>query len=137
MRTCDYDARLSRAALCIGFADPYALLPGRHATVCRIPTVLRPSTGNSEAISDAEWQAFLAEEITPRFPDGLTVVDAAGQWRDASGAIVRERTKVVLVLTTPGAEGMQRAQEIGEAYRRAFGQESVLQMTGRACVSFQ
>ena len=27
-------------------------------------------------------------------PDGLTVLDAAGQWRDGSGEIVRERTKL-------------------------------------------
>ena len=35
-------------------------------------------------------------EITPRFPDGLTVVDSVGQWRDpARGRLVRERGKLV------------------------------------------
>ena len=57
------------------------------------------SRGDVEVVSGG----FLAAEITPRFPDGLTVLDAAGQWRDGSGAIMRERTKLVIVLAKPGA----------------------------------
>ena len=87
-------------------------------------------------MSDEAWRAFLAEEITPRFPDGLSVVDGAGQWRDASGTIVRERSKLVLILAEPGASGMRRTDEIAQAYRRTFGQESVLRAVTTACVSF-
>src|SRR5260370_450493 len=36
-------------------------------------------------VSEAAWSRFLAREITPRFPDGLTVLDAAGQWRGPVG----------------------------------------------------
>ena len=89
-----------------------------------------------EVVSDAEWRAFLAEEITPRFPDGLTVVDAAGQWRGPSGAIERERTKMLIVLAAPGEEGMRRTGEIAEAYKRTFGQGAVLRVVGSACASF-
>ena len=92
--------------------------------------------GDVEVVSDAVWRAFLAEEITPRFPDGLTVLDAAGQWRDASGTIVRERTKLVLILAEPGATGMQRTEEIAQAYKEAFGQESILRVVTTACASF-
>src|SRR5688500_17329335 len=35
----------------------------------------------SGVVSDANWQSFLRDEITPRFPDGLTVWEADGQWR--------------------------------------------------------
>ena len=94
------------------------------------------SKGTVEVVTDGAWRAFLAEEITPRFPDGLTVVDAAGQWRDASGAIVRERSKLLIVLAAPGGEGMRRTDEIVQAYKRAFGQESVLRAVTTACVSF-
>ena len=94
------------------------------------------SQGTVEVVTDAAWRAFLAEEITPRFPDGLTVMDAAGQWRDASGTIVRERTKVLLVLAEPGPAGMQRTDEIMQAYKRAFSQEAVLRAVTTACVSF-
>ena len=89
-----------------------------------------------EVVSDAEWRAFLAEEITPRFPDGLTVVDAAGQWRDESGTIERERAKVLLVLAAPGEDGMRRTGEIAEAYKRTFGQSAVLRVVVSACASF-
>ena len=94
------------------------------------------SQGAVQAVTDTAWREFLAEEITPRFPDGLTVLDAAGQWRDSSGTVVRERSKVVLVLAEPGAAGMQHTREIAQAYRRTFGQESVLRTISTACVSF-
>ena len=94
------------------------------------------SQGTAEVVTDEAWRAFLAEEITPRFPDGLSVLDAAGQWRDASGTIVRERSKLVLILAEPGASGMQRTEEIARAYRQTFGQEPVLRVVTTACVSF-
>lgn len=94
------------------------------------------SQGTSEVVTDEAWRAFLAEEITPRFPDGLSVMDAAGQWRDASGAIVRERSKLVLILAQSGDSGMRRTDEIAQAYRQTFGQESVLRVVTPACVSF-
>src|SRR5690606_33904629 len=33
-----------------------------------------------DAIGEAQWREFLDGEVTPRFPDGLTVVDGYGQW---------------------------------------------------------
>ena len=94
------------------------------------------SQGDVEVVSEEAWRAFLAEEITPRFPDGLTVLNAAGQWRADSGAIVRERTKLLLVLAPPGEDAMRRTDEIADAYKRAFGQSSVLRVVKEACVSF-
>ena len=94
------------------------------------------SRGDVEVVSDKAWRGFLAAEITPRFPDGLTVLDAAGQWRDGSGAIMRERTKLVIVLAKPGAAEVRHTVEIAEAYKRSFGQEAVLRTITLACVSF-
>jgi hypothetical protein len=50
-------------------------------------------------VGDDEWRAFLRDEITPRFPDGLTVLDARGQWRGHDGELIRSR--VVMVLYEP------------------------------------
>ena len=94
------------------------------------------STGGVEVVSDGEWRGFLAEEITPRFPDGLTVIDAPGQWRDPDGTIERERTKILLVLAHPGPAGMRRVTEIMDAYKERYGQGSVLRVVGTACASF-
>src|SRR5258708_18597789 len=51
------------------------------------------------AVTEDEWARFVDQEITPQFPDGLTVFSAAGQRRDqASNRIVREPSKVVLIV---------------------------------------
>ena len=94
------------------------------------------SQGSVEVVSEEAWRAFLANEVTLRFPDGLTVLDAAGQWQEDSGAIVRERTKLLLILAPLGADAMQRTGEIADAYKQAFGQSSVLRVVTPACVSF-
>lgn len=44
-------------------------------------------------ITPTDWQTFLDEVVTPQFPAGLTVYDAAGQWRNATGQIDREASK--------------------------------------------
>ena len=94
------------------------------------------SQGSVEVVSEEAWRTFLADEVTPRFPDGLTVLDAAGQWREDSGRIVWERTKLLLVLAPPGGDALQRTDEIADAYKQAFDQSSVLRVVTPACVSF-
>src|SRR6267154_949032 len=52
--------------------------------------------GGRLGVSEIAWSRFLAREVTPRFPDGLSVVDAASQWRDKErGRVVREPSKLV------------------------------------------
>lgn len=92
---------------------------------------------DGEVVSESDWQGFLAEEVTTRFPDGLTVLDAAGQWRNGSGMVVRERTKLVIILALPDRQGaLQRTDEIIGSYKRAFNQESVLRTVTQTCASF-
>ena len=45
------------------------------------------SNQTGEVVDDAAWATFLGDTVTPRFPDGLTVLDARGQWRDSAGQI--------------------------------------------------
>lgn len=89
-------------------------------------------------VGDAEWAAFVDEVVSPAFPQGLTVQDAAGQWRDASGAILREDAKRLSVLLpqASGAEAADRLRAVAEAYLRRFRQESVLRVQHRVCTSF-
>ena len=89
-----------------------------------------------EVVSDADWEAFLADTITPRFPDGLSVIDVAGQG-SSGGVVDRERTKMLLVLAPPGDEPMDRIDEIGEEYKQRFNQNSVLRVVTEACVAFK
>lgn len=82
----------------------------------------RNTPGGGE-VSDEAWAAFLTGTVTPRFPAGLTVLDAGGQWRDDAGAIQRERSKVLWILAAPGAETLRLIDEISAGYEQRFGQE--------------
>jgi len=89
-----------------------------------------------EVVTDQAWDAFLGDTVTPRFPDGLTVLDARGQWRDSEGQILKERSKVLVILAPPGDEPRGLIDEISEEYKRRFNQGSVLEVESDACVSF-
>lgn len=83
-------------------------------------------------VDETHWQAFLAETVTPRFPDGLTVYRAQGQWRGASGHVEREESRAVEILHADDAEGRRRVAEIASEYKRRFQQEAVLVISTRA-----
>jgi hypothetical protein len=88
-------------------------------------------------VTNAAWKDFLDREITPRFPDGLTVFEASGQWRDpARGAVARERSKVVLIVFRGDPQDQDRLNAIAEAYKRRFNQRSVGIVIKPACASF-
>ena len=94
------------------------------------------SSESGEVVDDAAWAAFLGETVTPRFPDGLTVLDAQGQWRDSDGVIQQERSKLLVVLAPPGSDAMRLIDEVSDEYKRRFNQESVLRVVEDTCVSF-
>jgi Protein of unknown function (DUF3574) len=93
--------------------------------------------GDRIAVTEQKWSRFVDREITPRFPDGLSVVDARGQWRDSKrNRIVREPSKLVtIVLTGNGGDG-QRLQAIIDAYKSQFREQSVGLVVRPACVKF-
>ena len=89
-------------------------------------------------VTDAEWARFMADIVTPAFPDGLTVLDGAGQWRNAAGQISREDSKV-LVLVLPGqdqAAASARLALVTAAWKARFAQESVLTVFRAGCAAF-
>jgi hypothetical protein len=87
------------------------------------------------AISELEWQIFLRDEVTRRFPDGFTAWDAGGQWRTPAGKIEQERSKVLLLVHPDRAEARKGVQEVIEIYRKMFEQQSVLWESSRVCVT--
>ena len=88
-------------------------------------------------VSEASFARFLAAEVTPRFPDGFTVIDARGQWRNPdSRKISRERSTVLMIAMPPAAGNDERLQKIIEAYKTRFRQQSVGLIVRPACVSF-
>lgn len=84
-------------------------------------------------VSDAEWASFVAEQVTPRFPDGLSVLNVEGQTRLPSGAVVRERTKLLVVVVFDAPAHHARVGEIVAAYNRRFGQHGVFRTERAVC----
>jgi hypothetical protein len=133
--------RLARPALVRGVAAVLLLLAiggcsgGGQPTVEPLPGTqaflrselyfgrLKP---DGSVVTDAEWHAFVQEQVTPRFPDGFTVVDAVGQYRTRAGELKTEPTKVLIIAHPPEARPRAAIQELRDAYRRLFQQESVL-----------
>lgn len=130
---------LPLVALLAGCASPP--VPGcpaglEPATVAEL--YLGRNAGDRLRVTDADWARFLDEEVTPRFPDGLTVTDSAGQWRNGPAApIVREPGKVLtIVLPQPPGDSPARLSAVVDAYKRRFDQQSVLRVFSTACVAF-
>jgi hypothetical protein len=90
-----------------------------------------------DGISEIRWRAFLDREVTPRFPDGLTVIDAYGQWRGSpSEAPSRLRSKVLVILCEDTPANRASIDAIRLAYKVATHDKSVLLATEHVDVSF-
>ncbi len=87
-------------------------------------------------VSGPAFAQFLAKEVTPRFPQGLSVFDGYGQWRSPSGKITKENSKLLLIYYVPDAGSEAQIEAIREAYKIRFHQQSVLRADSFSCVSF-
>jgi len=88
-------------------------------------------------VSEGEWADFVAQVITPNFPDGFTVFDGAGQWRNPqTRTIVREPPKILLAAAYPRPDLKDRVAATIEAYRARFPQKSVGLLTRWECGAF-
>src|SRR5262245_18969021 len=70
------------------------------------------------SVSELEWQIFLRDEVTRRFPDGLTVWQAERQWQTPAGSIDREQSKVLLLVLPDTAAARESVQAVIQPYRK-------------------
>ena len=106
------------------------------ASALQLRTTLYFGTARPKgSVSELEWQLFLRDEVTARFPDGLTVWDAKGQWRTPAGTIDHESSKVLLLVHADTSQAREAVLAVIARYRKAFEQESVLWETARVCVA--
>ena len=93
--------------------------------------------GDRLGVSETQWGRFVDREISPRFPDGLTVLDAKGEWRDtARHTIVHEPSKLVEIVLPGKDDDADELEAIAQAYKSRFRQQSVGIVVRGACVSF-
>jgi hypothetical protein len=98
---------------------------------------LGPADDSSKGVSEAAWRDFLDKEVTPRFPDGLSVLDVYGQWQGKTEtAPERIRTKLLVIDYPDTPENRARVDQIRSAWKQRTGDESVMKVTESADVSF-
>jgi len=87
-------------------------------------------------IPSGEWEDFLNHEVTPRFPEGLTVVDGEGQWRDPSGRTEKEHSRVLILIHSHKPEEDEKIEELRRLFCKKFHQQSVLRVDQEVKASF-
>lgn len=89
------------------------------------------------SVTETEFAQFIEQQVTPRFPQGLTLLGGSGQFRDDSGTIVAEASKLLILLYPGGdAEASRKVEQIRSDYQQRFEQQSVLRADSVACVAF-
>jgi len=98
---------------------------------------LGPANAPEKGVSEAAWRDFLDKEVTPRFPDGLSVVDVYGQWQGRNEkAPERIRSKMLVIDYPKTPENATKIEAIRAAWKQKTGDQSVLKVTEPADVSF-
>ncbi len=135
-RTCLALAAVGALALASGCASggrPHCA-PGQQAMLSE---ALYFGTSKPDGtVGPADWQAFLDEVVTPRFPQGFSVWRAAGQWKSEAGSIVSEASYVLNIVHAGASSDRQALGDIVATYKTRFQQEAVLRVQGAVCASF-
>jgi hypothetical protein len=105
-------------------------------TMARLELLFGLGNTDGSTVTEAAWQSFLATEVTPRFPDGLTVLTAYGQWKGPNGVLSKESSRVLVIWYTYTTDANAAIELIRQAYKARFGQASVMRVDGRSCVAF-
>jgi len=87
------------------------------------------------APAERDLRRFVDQEVTPRFPDGVTVMNGGGQWKGSENRMIREASKVVLVVLPAAGDSQGRVEAVRIAYRTKFKQEPVVVLPPPACVT--
>jgi hypothetical protein len=129
-------AALSLAACATIKPEPPPACPDGQQRLRTAQLFFGRNDGDNPGVSDAAFGKFVDEELTPRFPDGLTILDGGGQWRGPENKLIRESSKIVLIVLPGKGDVNKRIEAVRSAYKTRFKQDSVLLITQAACVSF-
>jgi hypothetical protein len=98
---------------------------------------LGPADHPEQGISEARWREFLDREVTPRFPDGLSVLDIYGQWQGKNQTTPeRLHTKCLVIDYQDSQPNRDKIEAIRAAWKKMTGDQSIMRVTVPADVSF-
>src|SRR5688500_2944001 len=86
-------------------------------------------------VSPEEWSTFLRDVVTPKFPSGLSVWQASGQWQGGDGKLTKESTFVLSLVHAEASSFEASVQDIIVEYKARFQQEAVLRVKSHVCIS--
>ena len=127
-------ASASVLVACAG-TTPMACAPGTFP-MTKYELFLGQNIGTMGRVSDEEWRRFLTEEVTPRYPHGFTVLNAAGQWRDPMGNVIQEDSRNLVVIVRDPAAELPKITAIRDTYKTRFRQDAVLLAQSEICAGF-
>ncbi len=104
--------------------------------MARLELLFGTALPDGQQLSEEDWQKFVDEEVTPRFPEGLTELAGRGQWRRPDGVVSHEPSRVLLIWYSPAITKHADIEAIRSAYKTRFKQLSVMRVDGADCVSF-
>jgi hypothetical protein len=152
MRLCEWVILFAAAACAAGCVRPAAPAPATAPTLSGDPMHpghtagwvdtklyfgLGPADHPEKGVSETQWREFLDKEVTPRFPDGLSVVDVYGQWQGKNETTPeRLRSKLLIIDYPDSAENRAKIEAIRAAWKQRTGDDSVMRVTEPADVSF-
>lgn len=112
-------------------------LPSRQVFV-RTELFFGRGKSDGSEVTELEFQQFLDREVTSRFPDGLTLLSGRGQFKEASGRVIQEPAKLLILLypLERSQQHNQQIEHIRSTYKTTFQQGSVLRTDALTCGSF-
>jgi hypothetical protein len=119
----------SFSVLAVGAAVLGGYAPGDSAAACYDGAVSRLYLGQATpvgVVTEAQWRAFVAESVAPRFPAGFTELQASGHWRDDRGTAIEEGTRIVEIAHDRSPLARERVRAVAVDYKHRFAQQSVL-----------
>jgi len=85
---------------------------------------------------EQQFAEFLTHHVTPAFPAGMTVYDAYGQMQHTSGEIIKQKTKVVLLVHKNSKADDEAINKIIATYRDKFGNPQVMLLSRKVTPVF-
>lgn len=87
------------------------------------------------AVPEAEWEAFMGEVVTPKFPVASSVIESHREWRGPDGNIQKLPSRVLVILHPASYESDAALEEVRREFKARF-QEQPVRIDSPAVVSF-
>lgn len=94
------------------------------------------SRPNGADVTADEFEQFLKDEVSVRFPAGFTIIESKGQWREESGRIRSEPSRILVLIHPRDASADRKIEEIRSAFKTRYQQEAILRTDEWQGVSF-